>query len=374
MGNIGVREHPQKIKDKALELYRSGLTAKEIEKKINVSWNTINSWCRKAGLSRWREENPLKKFALKLYNEGLSSCEISKKLDINASTVCGWIKKSGLKLSREAKHRSVGEKILALKLYDEGISLEKVGKIIGVTQGTIHNWVKREGIDRSVCEVNSQSKTQIDLSKVSDQEFNWYLGWLYSDGHVCSSRYRIEFKLGKKDIDILDKISCLYTKIGIYNSAGTKDGACFLNVGCKQLHNHITSLGFIVGSRLGKMTFPAFAINSPFTSHFIRGFFEGDGCLGKDDGVSLGRRAKFYSTSKAFLEGMKCELEKNGIECSLKPRKKRNPNWNICYTLRIFQKSLIPFIHYIYDTATPQARMNRKYNYAMEVLRKNVHV
>ncbi|MFW5794906.1 MAG: terminase gpP N-terminus-related DNA-binding protein [Bacillota bacterium] len=94
----------KKKHNKRLELYKKGLSDREIAEKVGLS---------KAGIASWRYRNKLpankkyklsekeKKKRFKLYNEGLTDKELSKKLDLTVKGVINWRNKNNLEPNKK---------------------------------------------------------------------------------------------------------------------------------------------------------------------------------------------------------------------------------------------------------------------------------
>lgn len=99
--------------------------------------------------------NKIKEQAINLYKSGIGSCTISKQLRIPTGTICGWIKNAGIvretnqKSNKRIKAYPKSVQIKAIELYLSGLSMKKVGDKIGVHPMTLWKWIKRKGLSRS---------------------------------------------------------------------------------------------------------------------------------------------------------------------------------------------------------------------------------
>lgn len=107
---------------KAMGLYRSGMSAREVASELDVKTATVSYWLRQLGAGRARgeaislaHERRLASFyekpeilrAKKLYKSGLSALEVARRLRRKPATVNYWLRKLGLtrSLSDAAKLR-----------------------------------------------------------------------------------------------------------------------------------------------------------------------------------------------------------------------------------------------------------------------------
>lgn len=103
--------------------------------------------------------------------------------------------------------------------------------------------------------------------------------------------------------------------------------------------------------------------NIIYTSHFIRGYFDGDGCIRKSYDTTR-YEAKITSGSSIFLEKIKETLQMNSITSSIIKRKECN-----AYDLHIYNRANInSFFNFMYKDAT--IYLSRKYNIFVALLGK----
>jgi hypothetical protein len=171
-----------------------------------------------------------------------------------------------------------------IKLYVEyHLSLNHIAKICKRNRQTIANLLKKNNINLRPKHICKRCFSDSDYFKIINSEKKAYwLGFLYADGYVCKNY--IGLKLAIKDLNhlinfsqelksthaIVKDVSHRYRKeyeycsINIYNQQLVKD---LLNAGC--LHNKSLILKFPTQDILPEN----------LTNHFIRGYFDGDGCI-----------------------------------------------------------------------------------------------
>jgi hypothetical protein len=152
----------------------------------------------------------------------------------------------------------------------------------------------------------------------------YVLGYIYADGDLNDSPYM----RGKYvSVASVDKSSILRIR-GFLNSEHTiketrshfiGSKTCYiLRIGSHKIYNDLYKLGLYPNKSL-TITFPK--IPKKYLGHFIRGYFDGDGCIyfekrkGSKGQQIVGRiRTIFTSGSKIFLEVMNASLDKIGVE------------------------------------------------------------
>lgn len=136
------------------------------------------------------------------------------------------------------------------------------------------------------------------FNKWSD-EMAYVLGWFFSDGTVSKDLRNCNIHIHKNDSYILKNIRDIMgsdCKIYFY-----KNSAC-LNIFSKYLCRSLVKLGCIPNKSL-KLTFPE--IPKRHLSHFIRGYFDGDGSIYFSKPNSI--KVAFIGT-KAFIEDLRDKL------------------------------------------------------------------
>lgn len=202
----------------------------------------------------------------------------------------------------------------------------------------------------------------------------YLLGFFTADGHLDTKRNTIVFNLSSVDAEMIylykEYISKdAWTKIessipynSKYKNQYTEDIAR-INISSKKLKESLVNLGYSDRKTYDELHIPK--IDSELVRHFIRGYFDGDGCItgnarkpnpnNREKNWRFSYRAEFVSKTKTLLEEIKQELEKNNITCSILLIKKDHT-----YRLNISaRESLKKMYHYLYDNSN--FYLKRKY-------------
>ncbi len=175
--------------------------------------------------------------------------------------------------------------------YLSGKNTVELGKEYEINPGAIYNILKRNNVQlRS----DSQAKRKYDIDElffdtIDTQESAYFLGILYADGCNSTENYSVRLIVSEKDCDILYKLKNLIFKCDrpllkrkgkLFNNNGKtylrKDSYC-LTISNKHISSKLESHGLIKAKSL-KLTFPT-CVPNHLLHHFIRGYFDGDGCL-----------------------------------------------------------------------------------------------
>ena len=153
---------------------------------------------------------------------------------------------------------------------------KEIIETMNVDRKTINNYERKLGIkckkDRKAPKLNK------DFFKVIDDEYKAYiLGFIYADGYIESNERTLTFNINKKDIDILNKIK-LYTECENEIKKSSTKNCIRLHLCSKELVEDLKVLG-VVRNKTNKISFPE--IDFTLMRHFLRGYFDGDGHVGK---------------------------------------------------------------------------------------------
>ncbi len=152
----------------------------------------------------------------------------------------------------------------------------------------------------------------------------YVLGYIYADGSLDDSPYMRGKYIQITSIDE-DSIQRIKNWLSSEHKINTKKSnfiggkICFiLRIGSHKIYNDLFKLGLYPNKSL-TVSFPK--VPRKYIGHFIRGYFDGDGCISfeKSKGVrgqSIIKRIRtiFTSGSKKFLEEMNRVLKNIGID------------------------------------------------------------
>lgn len=223
-----------------------------------------------------------------------------------------------------------------------------------VSSTAINALLRRHGY-KSKNQSELQRKYKIDESffdVINTEEKSYFLGFLYADGYNNTDRNSVTLSLKEEDKDILIKLNSLlqpekplqyveYSK----KSRGYENikNQYRLVIANKHISRTLVKLG-CDKAKTFKIIFPTeeqVPIN--LTNHFVRGYFDGDGCVQP-------RQCNITSTEK-FCFSLKNILSQKGINCTIDTRfPERNNNIK---TLHISgRKQLLKFLDWIYKNST----------------------
>jgi hypothetical protein len=117
------------------------------------------------------------------------------------------------------------------------------------------------------------------FEKIDDENKAYFLGFICADGCVINNpktyRYQLCLKLHIKDKHILESfIKCIDGDMSVWKHHQREMGE--VNLSGKKLINDLLKLGVKPNKTL-KLTYPE--IDEKYERHFLRGYFDGDGCI-----------------------------------------------------------------------------------------------
>lgn len=213
--------------------------------------------------------------------------EICKQLQIDKVVLCKELQKLGYRPVPGLKP----EHDVALKFaVDEYInteepSLTKIAKKYQLERHSISRRLKNLGIPV----INHQNKLKFNntvFDSIDTEEKAYWLGFIYADGCITSTGNTFELSLKVSDIEHLNKFNKFIEgnsdKVKI-NKATCKDKEfqrCRISLNDSHFKQRLVSLGCVPKKSL-ILKFPDINIfKSPdLVKHFIRGYWDGDGCL-----------------------------------------------------------------------------------------------
>lgn len=248
-----------------------------------------------------------------------------------------------------------------IELWKSGVSLCKLQEQFKINKTTISNKLKELGFDVT----NPQLELQFDetiFDVINTEEKAYWLGFIYADGNIRTiknpdrkTEYRFIITLKKSDDKHLLKFNnFMKHKKDNRHYHHTKNPSCSWYVTNQHLWNTLNNYGCIPNKSL-TLKFPNESIfkSKDLIRHFIRGYFDGDGCFSQDkikSGIyprlSLLGTLQFVNSIKEICGGIGHISEKIGR--------------NKYYQLRFNRLESIDFMNFIYSDC--QIYLDRKYN------------
>lgn len=214
--------------------------------------------------------------------------------------------------------------------------------------------VRRLGWKRETGPINNY---EVDADVFCKWERNtaWMYGWIITDGHV-SDKY-VGVRLQSADIDVVEKIKKHAKFSGpLYEYPGK----CEVRMYSPIMVRSLRSLGIPKRGKTFDCEYPE-SLPAHLQWDFIRGAFEGDGCV--STGLTNNLQVSFCGASENFLTKMGDQLRSQGI------------NVRVSRTGSVFVLTAssisdgLCWLLYMYRNTDASIRMDRKFNKFVEFVR-----
>jgi hypothetical protein len=171
--------------------------------------------------------------------------------------------------------------------YNSGKSCAFLSKKYNISSAIISKFLKKNGIT-----VINRQNEQLGLIKdifsiINTEEKAYWLGFLYADGNISFNTNAIYIALKESDRNHLEKFKkFIGGNINIFYKKSVN--ACVITFKCKEMKKDLISLGCIPRKTWLINSIPN--IKEELKIHFIRGYFDGDGCITYGSSQKNGKR------------------------------------------------------------------------------------
>ena len=244
------------------------------------------------------------------------------------------------------------------KSYASGLTLLEVADKFGTSRYHVRRAIKAAGGSTRASNDPRYLKHDHDRSffDTIDNMRAYWAGNIAADGHLQSSKgtYAVKFGIHKTDRELLDRLaeeaSCSQK---VFAGKGRTKDCVFLNVyGKEWVHSLVENFDLHTGKKDAILTPPS-KLSEGQLWHFVRGFFDGDGCTDGHNYIS------FSCNSKEFMEWLKHDFLR--VHHKLVRGK---GSW----TLKIYGPALKRIIPRLYEGSTEETRLDRKYRLCQKLL------
>lgn len=218
-----------------------------------------------------------------------------------------------------------------VELHNQGLNIAEIAEKLGCCSSNISHRLKRNNIliKRDYSKVRRTRKGRHKINEnffksIDNESKAYFLGLMYSDGSVSKN----QFYLKLKDEDIIVKfkeaLECdypiIHKEVPFYSY--------MLEVSSQKSCNYLISQGCVI-NKTRSIRLPN--LKEELYRHFIRGFFDGDGCLQLQDKIY---RCRFdlTSASKDFLEQLRPLITREALSNGHLGKEIKYDVWHLNYT------------------------------------------
>lgn len=295
----------------------------------------------------------------KLFDVKISITEISKITNISREVVNRVLREHGKITPFSTKKEDLYKKTL-LPEFLNGKSLTQIAKEYNVCRGTLALRLKQDGYQV----INRQNETKFDetiFDNIDTEEKAYWLGFIFADGYISTinngrkNKYTFELSLQLSDINHLIKFN-KFTKHN-KNNVKTDSFRCRWSITNKHLWETLNSYGCTPQKSL-TLKFPKLEIfkDTSLIRHFIRGYFDGDGCISRQiRSKTITLNVSVIGTPE-FLDGLEInsKFPKNSIH-----RIKDHRHSSQTIDLSFKKSEAVQFLNFLYKDST--IYLDRKY-------------
>ena len=234
------------------------------------------------------------------------------RISIQKDTKCMSCSRKPRKLLKKKTIKNI------ITLHKKGVSLQKISNKNKVNIKTVIRLLKRENeyIDRSKTAFFRKYHCNNNyFNNVDNERKAYWLGLLAADGNVSEKRDVFSLTLHDQDREILDIfLDDLQSNYHFYYYKN--DNCVNLVINSKKIKTELSKYN-IVPRKTFSYRFPLL-LNKNLYSHFIRGYFDGDGCIY----ISKSKQIEYSITSNEYiLKDIQQILMK---ECNINKTKLKN--------------------------------------------------
>lgn len=246
--------------------------------------------------------------------------------------------------------------------YNNHHSAPTIAKQFGVSTEAIRTVLRKAGVKiLSISELQqlSHPRDSLFFEKIDTPQKAYWLGFLYADGYVSKDN-AIRINLKKDDEEHLNKFmkAIEYVNGKIKYSQKRAEGKVYEQAYC-QIKDAVMASDLADKGCVNKkslvLTFPSEdKLPKPLYSHFIRGYFDGDGCLTWSiSGKNKRRNYKVnFVGTEAMLNKIRDVLKKDKLALE------RHENY---YVLNVCgNKQVKTVLEFLYKDATDDICLTRK--------------
>ena len=314
--------------------FQNGKSLRQLEKDYQINRKRISSMLKADNVHTDKSySDKIISQATGLFLSGRSVRSIAKELKLDKDILANRLEEVGVRPKQKAKCANqafvstTATKEIARQYEQERLSVQSLADMYGRSTNYIWNILKHEGV------IDSERTSRIYffnegiMNKIDTPEKAYWLGFLYADGYVCytDNKYSVEVTLKSSDKKHLEKLAKFVgTDAPVTEKEVELDGKQIkvyrLTMHSKKLAMDLARYGCTQAKSL-TLTFPTF-LTDELESHFIRGYFDGDGCLTIANQKQYNHKMLVFGAvgTKEFLDEYEARFHKIGVrKCKYEP-------------------------------------------------------
>ena len=241
-------------------------------------------------------------------------------------------------------------------------SISEISKELGIGWGTAKRDLQSANIEiiskRGRVIPNSTVRPNL-FEKIETEEDAYWLGFLYADGTVGSTRNEIKFELQEQDLEAVENFHAYCgNKNKIFRHVLKRNGKEYISYGSSFTNSivkqNLIALGCVPNKSLILTCPTEDQVPQPLIHHFARGYIDGDGCLAMDPNKTYVKCIEILGTEE-FLTGLTARMGWDPVTLD-RPKDKR-----ICrLRIRGGQLKVYYELHRLYDNCSCYLRRKKE--------------
>lgn len=264
-----------------------------------------------------------------------------------------------------AKYIDVNKPVV--ELYEKGLGVCEIGKRLSVSRNKVLRTLKENNIITERITRPYKNFFNINFFKEYNDKSCYWAGFIMADGNIHTKRKSLCIALSSVDREHLIKFKndieftgpvCDYTGIDKKTNKVINSSQIFISG--KWFADDLERNFNIIPNKTHKTAFPEIPIE--FISEFIRGYFDGDGCITKGGSNGDIDEVSLLGTEN-FLKVIQDFFYKNGIRVK-NDTKSGYGKLSFCrniYSMRYSGRNAHKFLNIIYGKSTNNTHLDRKY-------------
>ncbi len=300
---------------------------------------------------------------------GFSAARIAAKLNLSNEEVRNIIKTNNFKLKKEIFLENKIEHIC--ELYKSGISAKQIGFKYSIDKRRVQKWAKEKGTLRNKNDANRiHHFNQYYFDEIDTPNKAYWLGFFYADAYNSDLNDTFKITLNGKDIGHLNKLATIVNLSldRVYREINPEGyDVCNIHFYSKHMCEIMTKHG-CPRAKSFIIKYPEWLADN-LHQHFIRGVFDGDGCL------TFRKKQKEWKWSlmstKEVCEGIhNIVLQKACVNINYFYSSNTNNNTYILITSG--NEKIKKVMDWLHSNSTVENRLDRKFEkYQALVLQQN---
>lgn len=215
------------------------------------------------------------------YLSGASTMYLVDKYNSSRTTVLSILKKNNIQIRKDFRRKGdLTQRIL--EFHKMGMTSKEIGQELGVSHELVQSRINKSGFLTN--KFYYRSKRHINdnyFEDINTQEKAYFLGLLFADGNVSSKKNKISINLKKQDAYLIEKFkedtqSDYRLSEKAFKNNPNWESQMYIQVYSKKMKEDLIRHG-CTPKKSKTLIFPE--IKKEKFWHFVRGYFDGDGCI-----------------------------------------------------------------------------------------------